>query len=134
MATAQLSQQVKFLHCRGPFGAFDARAVESALQDLLTRHRPLTSFIRVHSSLDGECRSETHSLPIVTYRTLLTMKQLSLEKFRREPATSTLDWSFAPTRRSHKRFAGQHCYGLPPPFPAASSCPRVGRVLSGSPV
>lgn len=70
MATAQLSKQVKFLSWRGPFGAFDARAVEPALQNLLTRPRPLTSPVSAHSSLDDACRSETHSRLIVTYRAL----------------------------------------------------------------
>jgi len=42
-----------------------------------------------------------------------------------------LDWSFAPTHRSRKRFAGQYCYRPPPPFPTASPCPCVGRMPSG---
>lgn len=47
-ATAQLSQRAKALHCRGLFGAFDVRAVDSALQNLLTRPRPL---IPLHAGL-----------------------------------------------------------------------------------
>lgn len=70
MATAQLFQQVKFLLWRGPFGAFDARAVQPALQNLLTRPRPLAPLVTAHSSLDAACRSETHSRRIVTYRAL----------------------------------------------------------------
>lgn len=58
---------------------------------------------------------------------------LSWEKFRREPATSALEWSFAPLRSSHKRRAAQHCCGPPALFPAPSSWPRKDRALSGRP-
>ena len=58
---------------------------------------------------------------------------LSWEKFRREPATSALVWSFAPLRSSHKRLAAQHCSGPPALFPAPSSWPRKDRALSGRP-
>lgn len=58
---------------------------------------------------------------------------LSWEKFRREPATSALVWSFAPLRSSHKRVAAQHCCGRPALFAAPSSWPRKDRALSGRP-
>jgi len=68
MATAQLSLRAKFLKCRGSFGTFGTRAVESALQNLLTRPRPLVSHATEPSRFDGVCRSKTHSHPFVDVR------------------------------------------------------------------
>jgi len=65
MATAQLSQRGNFLCCRGSLGAFDAHAVQSALQNLLTRPRPLVPQVNTLSRFDGACRSETRSRPFV---------------------------------------------------------------------
>jgi hypothetical protein len=53
------------------------------------------------------------------------------EQFRREPAISGLDWTFTPIPRSHKRFAHQHCFGPPPLFRRASTCPGIDRPASG---
>jgi len=61
------------------------------------------------------------------------LRLLSWEKFRREPATSALDWSFAPLRSSSKRVAAQHWCGRPTLFAAPSSWPRKDRALSGRP-
>lgn len=55
------------------------------------------------------------------------------DKFREEPAISSLDWPFTPIRRSSERFAHQHLFGPPPPFRRASSCPRIDQLASGIP-
>lgn len=57
--------------------------------------------------------------------------QLSLEKFRRKPATRRFDESFAPLLRCEERFARQYPFGPPPGFRLASSSPSKDHRLSG---
>ena len=55
------------------------------------------------------------------------------DKFREEPAISSLDWPFTPIRRSSERFAHHYPFGPPPPFRGASTCPRIDQLASGIP-
>ncbi len=55
------------------------------------------------------------------------------DKFRGEPAISSLDWPFTPIRRSSERFAHHYRFGPPPPFRGASTCPRIDQLASGIP-
>ena len=62
----------------------------------------------------------------------LISPELSLEKFRRKPATKRFDESFAPLRMFDERFARQYRFGLPSEFPQTSSYTRKDHRLSGS--
>jgi len=74
MATAQLSRRDRLLHCRGELGAFDARAVQSALQNLLTRILPTSLHTRRGLPISTlRADSKPTLAPSLTYgRSLLT--------------------------------------------------------------
>ena len=57
---------------------------------------------------------------------------LGLDPLREEPATTELDWSFAPRPKSEERIARQNPCGPPPSFRPASSCSGLDRSVSGS--
>ena len=57
---------------------------------------------------------------------------LGLDPLREEPATTELDWSFAPRPKSEERIARQNPCGPPPGFRPASTCSGLDRSVSGS--
>ena len=57
--------------------------------------------------------------------------QLSWRRFRREPATSWFDWSFAPMPRFDERFARQYRYEPPSLIKRTSPYPGIVHQLSG---
>ncbi len=56
---------------------------------------------------------------------------LSWEILRKEPATRSFDWSFAPIPTFEEKFARYHHCGPPPEFPLASSYAGIVHDLSG---
>ncbi len=56
---------------------------------------------------------------------------LGWDPLREEPATTELDWSFAPRPKSEERIARQNPCGPPPGFRPASSCSGLDRSVSG---
>lgn len=76
---------------------------------------------------------ESPSAPIMISRPCYTVlrHQLFWGTLRQEPATSHLDWSFAPMPEFDDRFARQNRDRLPPEVTPASPCSGIARWLSG---
>lgn len=114
-------------------GPLTALRVISLATEQLTCPRPtLRHQGRTHLWISGVRRGcEAPDLTIVDLQHVQPSHRLSYETLREEPAIRCLDWSFAPISRSDERFAGQHRFGLPPPFQGASPCPEIDQHLSG---
>ena len=61
----------------------------------------------------------------------LTLSRLALKLFRGEPAISELDWNFSSIHRSSPPFSADVWFGPPSCFTITSTCPWIGRPVSG---
>ncbi len=57
--------------------------------------------------------------------------RLALKLFRGEPAISRLDWNFSAIHRSSPPFLTDVWFGPPWDFTPTSTCPWIGRLVSG---
>lgn len=82
-------------------------------------------------SSKGELNLSVHDSPIGALPHQQPPGRLGWDPLREEPATTELDWSFAPRPKSEERIARQNPCGPPPGFRPASSCPGLDRSVSG---
>jgi len=93
---------------------------------------------RIWSLRIGQSQNDSNSSNHLLYNTFflnyVQIEQdhpLSLEKFRRKPATRRFDESFAPIVIFDERFARQQRFELPPSFHSASFYTTIVHRLSG---
>lgn len=82
-------------------------------------------------SLKEELNLSVHVSPISALPYQQPLGALGWDPLREEPATTELDWSFAPRPKSEERIARQNPCGPPPGFRPASSCSGLDRSVPG---
>lgn len=82
-------------------------------------------------SLKEKLNLSVHVSPISALPHKQTLGGLGWDPLREEPATTELDWSFAPMPKSEERIARQNPCGPPPGFRPASSCSGIDRSVPG---
>lgn len=85
---------------------------------------------QVRSSKE-ELNLSVHVSPIGALPRQQAPGSLGWDPLREEPATTELDWSFAPRPKSEERIARQNPCGPPPGFRPASSCSGLDRSVPG---
>ena len=82
-------------------------------------------------SLKEKLNLSVHVSPISALPHTQTPGGLGWDPLREEPATTELDWSFAPRPKSEERIARQNPCGPPSGFRPTSSCSGLDRSVRG---